>query len=93
MIYFLKKWVASFTQQDKMRHYIVSQLLFVKFYFGFMILNFPLALFWAFVSAFVVGLAVEVYDAISGKGKAEFGDIVANTAGILAIAFPIWIIT
>lgn len=67
---------------DKALHFITSYSLTLS-----TALYLPL---WVAVAAtLIVGVGKEVFDKVSGKGSAEFGDLLADVAGILVAALAV----
>jgi hypothetical protein len=61
---------------DKYKHIVVSAIITV-------ILNIILAWWVAALITLTIGVGKEVYDKVSGKGNAEWMDLLANVVGIL----------
>ena len=61
---------------DKYKHLVVSAIITVA-------LNLFLPWWVAGGIAFAIGVGKEVYDMVSGKGCAEWGDLLADVLGIV----------
>lgn len=61
---------------DGMKHFIVSATMTA-------ILSLVLPWYWAAIITLAVGAAKETYDRVSGKGSAEWKDVICNLAGII----------
>lgn len=66
----------TFTQVDKLKHIVVSAIIAVA-------LNLLLPWWGAGLITLAIGIGKEVYDKVSGKGCAEWGDLAADVVGIL----------
>lgn len=66
----------TFMQEDKLKHLVVSAIITVA-------LNLFLPWWIAGGIAFAIGVGKEVYDMVSGKGCAEWGDLFADVVGIV----------
>lgn len=61
---------------DKYKHIMVSAIIMVA-------LNLFLPWWIAALITFAIGIGKEIYDKVSGKGCAEWGDLIADLVGIL----------
>lgn len=61
---------------DGMKHFILSATMTA-------ILSLVLPWYWAAGITLVAGLGKEVYDRVSGRGMAEWKDVVCNLAGTI----------
>ena len=68
--------MKSLLSEDKLKHVVVSAIIAVA-------LNLFLPWWVAGVITLAIGAGKEVYDKVSGKGHPEWGDLVADLAGIL----------
>jgi hypothetical protein len=87
-----KHLVDSVTTKDKLMHYVFSQLLFVAILVTATAMGMSNALLGSAIATFLVGVAIEVLDAKTGRGTAELADIIANAVGILTAVLPILIV-
>jgi glycopeptide antibiotics resistance protein len=89
LLYDIKRRLSKATEKDKLLHFIASQLLFVTIFICLTVLNIQHALVLSIIIAWSIGLIIEVLDYVTGKGNAEVSDLLANTAGIIAVAVPL----
>lgn len=61
---------------DGMKHFILSATMTA-------ILSLVLPWYWAALITLAAGLGKEVYDRVSGRGMAEWKDVVCNIAGTI----------
>lgn len=61
---------------DGMKHFILSATMTA-------LLSLVLPWYWAALITLAAGLGKEVYDRVSGRGMAEWKDVVCNIAGII----------
>ena len=61
---------------DGMKHFIISATLTA-------LLTLILPWYWAALITLAVGLVKEAYDRVSGRGMAEWKDVLCNLAGII----------
>ncbi len=95
MLYKFKQFITNWTKLnlDKLMHYIMSQILFVVLFVVLFLAGIPYALLIAITISFAIGVVVELLDYTTGKGNAEIADILANSAGILTAAIPIYLLS
>lgn len=62
--------------EDKLKHIVISAIIAVA-------LNLFLPWWVAVLITLAIGVGKEVYDKVSGKGCAEWGDLIADLVGIL----------
>lgn len=61
---------------DKLLHFTISALIYITI---FKLTN---SMGWGIALTLLVGIGKELYDS-TGKGNAEYGDFIANVAGIV----------
>ena len=71
----MKRLLKSLLAEDKLKHIVVSAIIAV-------VLNLFLPWWAAGVITLGIGVGKEVYDKVSGKGKAEWEDLLADVVGI-----------
>ena len=72
----MKRLLKSLLAEDKLRHIIVSAIIAV-------VLNLILPWWVAGLLTLAIGVGKEVYDKLSGKGHAEWKDLVADVVGVV----------
>ena len=72
----MKSLLESLLLEDKLKHIVVSAIIAVA-------LNLILPWWVAGLVTLAIGVGKEVYDKVSGKGHAEWEDLVADLVGIL----------
>ena len=92
ILYDIKRKLAKATEKDKLLHFIASQLLFIIIFICLVTLNVQYALYLSMAVSWLVGLIIEVLDYMTGKGDAEVGDLLANTAGIITVSIPLLLV-
>jgi hypothetical protein len=71
----MKRLLKSLLREDKLKHVVVSAIMAV-------VLNLILPWWVAGLLTLAIGVGKEVYDKLSGKGHAEWEDLVADVVGI-----------
>lgn len=72
----MKSLLESLLREDKLKHIVVSAIIAV-------LLNLILPWWVAGLLTLAIGVGKEVYDKVTGKGHAEWKDLVADLVGIL----------
>ena len=72
----MKRLLKSLLCEDKLKHIVVSAIIVVA-------LNLFLPWWVAGLITLAIGVGKEVYDKVSGKGHAEWKDLLADFVGIL----------
>lgn len=72
----MKSLLESLLLEDKLKHIVVSAIIAVT-------LNLFLPWWAAGLATLTIGVGKEVYDKVSGKGQAEWKDLLADLVGIL----------
>jgi Na+-translocating ferredoxin:NAD+ oxidoreductase RnfD subunit len=72
----MKRLLKSLLCEDKLKHVVVSAIMAV-------VLNLLLPWWVAGLLTLAIGVGKEVYDKVSGKGHAEWEDLVADVVGVV----------
>ena len=72
----MKRLLKSILAEDKLKHIVVSAIMAV-------VLNLILPWWVAGLITLAIGVGKEVYDKVSGKGHAEWEDLVADVVGVV----------
>ena len=79
-------------KQDKLDHFILSAILSgLLMLIAIQLIGFVAGIIVGSIITLLIGIAWEVKSLISGKGACEWGDIVADAAGIIFMIFVILI--
>jgi hypothetical protein len=88
LLYDIKRRLSKATEKDKLLHFIASQLLFITIFIFLILLNIQHELVLSIIP-WSIGFVIEVLHYMTDKGNEEVSNLLANTAGIIAVAVPL----